>query len=79
MALVRTLTIVVLMLLAIAILAMGLDVPIPHLPWRGHGAVEIPVGIVLIFAGLAVARFWTLPKDEEKLMQDWQRRRKPPR
>ena len=76
MAVVRTLTIVLLMLLAITILAMGLDVPIPHLPGRGYGAFEIPVGIVLIFASLAVARFWTLPQDEEKLVGEWQRRRK---
>ena len=29
----------------------------------------------LVFAGLAVARFWAIPQDEGKLMQDWRRRK----
>jgi hypothetical protein len=75
MAIVRTLTIALLMIFAIYFLAMGLDIPVPHMPWRGMAARDIPIGILLVFAGLAVARFWTVPVDEEKLLDDFKRSR----
>lgn len=76
MAVVRSLVIALLMLFALFFLAMGLDVPVPRLPWRGLAARDIPIGILLVFASLAVARFWTIPPNEEKLIEDWQRRKR---
>ncbi len=77
MPVIRGLVIALLMILAALFLAMGLGVPVPHLGWRSLPARDIPIGIVLVFAALAVARFWTTPEDEGKLLEDWQRRRKP--
>lgn len=76
MSAVRLLVIAVLMIFAIFFLALGLDVPIPHLPRRSLAARDIPIGILLVFVGLAVARFWTIPRDEGKLVEEWHRRRK---
>ena len=76
MSAVRLLVIAVLMIFAIFFLASGLDVPIPHLPWRGLAARDIPIGILFVLAGLAVVRFWTIPQDEGKLVEEWHRRRK---
>jgi hypothetical protein len=76
MSVLRGLVIALLMIFAIFFLAMGLGVPIPHLPWRGLAARDVPIGILLVFAGLAVARFWSIPQDESKLVEDWHRRRK---
>jgi hypothetical protein len=58
-------------------LAMGLDIPVPHLPWRGLAARDIPVGILLVFAGIGAARFWTVPPDEDRLLEEWKHTRKP--
>lgn len=77
MSILRSLTIAVLMILAIFFLAEGLDIPVPHLPWRGFPARDISIGVLLVFAGLAVARFWIIPPDESRLIDDWNRRRKP--
>lgn len=79
MRLAKSSLIALLLALAVLFLAMGLEVPIPHLPWRGVSARDIPIGILLVFAGMAVARFWTIAQNEDKLMDDWQRRRKRPR
>ena len=75
MSAVRTLIIALLMLFAVFFLATGLDIPIPHLPWRGLAVRDIPIGIVLLFAGIAVARFWTIPQDEERLLEEWKKTR----
>jgi hypothetical protein len=75
MPVVRALVIALLMILAALFLAMGLGVSIPNLSWRSVPARDIPIGILLVFAGLAVARFWTVPQNEEKLMAEWQRRK----
>lgn len=77
MPIARLLVIALLLIFAVLFLAMGLDVPIPHFPWRGLAARDIPIGILLVFAALAVARFWTIPQDDDKLIEEWQRRRKP--
>jgi hypothetical protein len=75
MSILRTLVIAVLMIFAVFFLAMGLDIPVPHLPWRGLAARDIPIGILLVFAAIAVARFWTIPLNEEKLLEDWKKRK----
>ena len=75
MSVLKTFVIVLLMIFAILFLAIGLDVSVPHLPWRGLAARDIPIGILLVFAGLAVARFWNIPQDEGKLVEEWHRRR----
>lgn len=77
MAVLRSLVIAVLMILAIFFLAEGLGVAVPHLHWRGFPARDITVGILLVFVGIAVARFWVIPKNEDRVMEDWQRRRRP--
>ena len=77
MRVVRGLVIALLMILAAFFLGVGPGVRVPLLPWRWVAARDIPIGILLIFAGLAVARFWTIPQNEGKLLDDWQRRRKP--
>ena len=77
MSLLRTLIIAVLMIFAVFFLAMGMDIPVPHLPWRGMAARDIPVGILLVLAGIAVARFWTVPANEDKLVEEWKHSRKP--
>ena len=76
MSVVRSLVIALLLICAIFFLAMGLAVPIPHLHWRGLPVRDIPIGILLVLAGLAVARFWTVPQEESKLVDEWHRRRK---
>jgi hypothetical protein len=76
MSALKSAAIALLIISAILFLAMGLDVPVPFLPWRGLPARDIPIGVLLVFAGLAVARFWTIPRDEAKLLEDWQRSRK---
>lgn len=72
----RSLVIAVLMILAIVFLAEGLNIPVPHLPWRGYPARDISLGVLLVFAGIAVARFWVIPQNEARLLDEWQRRRK---
>jgi hypothetical protein len=74
---IRGLVIALLMILAAFFLGVGPGVRIPLLPWRWVAARDIPIGIVLVLAGLAVARFWMIPEDESKLLDEWQRRRKP--
>jgi hypothetical protein len=76
MSVVRSLVIALLMLCAVFFLLKGLNVPIPHLPWHGLAARDVPIGILLVFAGLAVARFWSIPQDESELVEEWHRRRK---
>ena len=76
MSVLRSLVIALLMILAIFFLAEGLDIPVPFLHWRGYPARDISVGILLVLAGIAVARFWIIPTDESRLIEDWQRRRK---
>jgi uncharacterized membrane protein len=76
MSILRSLLIAVLMILAIFFLAEGLGIPVPHLQWRGYPARDISIGILLVFAGIAVARFWTIPQDESRLIDDWKRHRK---
>ena len=76
MSVVRSLVIVVLMIFAVVFLMVGLAVPVPHLPWRGLAARDIPIGIFLVFAGLAAGRFWVIPKDEGRLVEEWYRSRK---
>ena len=76
MSVIRSLVIALLMIFAVVFLMEGLNVPIPHLPWRGLAGRDIPIGILLVFAGLAVARFWTIPQDEGKFVEEWHRRRK---
>ncbi len=77
MRVMRGLVIAVLMILAAFFLGVGAGARVPLLPWRWVAARDIPIGIVLVLAGLAVARFWAIPLDEAKLLDDWQRRRKP--
>jgi hypothetical protein len=76
MSILRSLVIAVLMILAIFFLAEGLNIPVPHMPWRGFPARDISIGVLLVFAGIAVARFWTIPQDELRVMDDWNRRRR---
>ena len=78
MSVVRSVVIALLMIFAILFLAIGLDVPVPQFSWRGVAAPDIPIGILLVFGGIAVARFWTIPQDEGKLVEEWHRRRKHP-
>ena len=75
MSAVRTLVIAILMILAAFFLAVGLDIPVPHLPWRGLAARDLPIGILLLFAGIAVARFWTVPQNEDRLLDEWKHRK----
>ena len=79
MSFVRILIIALLMICGAFFLAMGLDVPIPHLAWQASPGRDVAIGLVLVFAGIAVARFWTIPLDENKVMDDWKRSRKNPR
>jgi hypothetical protein len=75
MSVARSLVIAVLMIFAAFFLAMGLDIPIPDLPWRGLAVRDIPIGVLLVFAGMAVARFWTVPEDESRLVDEWKHRK----
>jgi hypothetical protein len=75
MSLVRILVIGLLIVAGAFFLAMGLDVPIPHLGYHGLPARDIPIGIILVFAGIAVSRFWTLPQDESQLVEEWKHRK----
>ena len=75
MSLLRAGVVTLLMLFATLFLAIGLDIPVPHLPWRPMASRDIPLGILLVFAGIAVARYWTVPEDEEKLLDDWKNRK----
>ncbi len=77
MRVVRVLIIALLMIMAAFFLGLGPGARVPLLHWRWVAARDIPIGIVLVLAGLAVARFWTIPLEEDKLLDDWQRRRKP--
>jgi hypothetical protein len=79
MPFVRTLVIAVLMICGAFFLAMGIGVPIPHLAWQSAPERDIAIGIVLIFAGIGVARFWEVPKDESQLIEEWKKSRKTPR
>jgi hypothetical protein len=56
---VRSLVIALLMIFAVVFLMVGLNAPIPHLPWRGLAGRDIPTGILLVFAGLAGV-YWEL-------------------
>ncbi|HEY2860916.1 MAG TPA: hypothetical protein VGJ21_21075 [Terracidiphilus sp.] len=75
MSVIRSFTIAILIIFAAFFLAMGVDIPVPHLPWRGMAARDIPVGILLVLAAMAVARFWTVPEDEDKLLDEWKHRK----
>jgi hypothetical protein len=56
-------------------LAFGLDVPIPRLGYQGLPARDIPIGVVLVFAGIAVSRFWIVPQNENQLVEEWKNRK----
>ena len=75
MSVVRALVIAVIMIFAALFLAMGLDIPIPDLPWHGVAARDIPIGILLVFAGIAVARFWTVPQNEDQIVDESKHRK----
>lgn len=75
MSILKSVVVAVLLMFAIFFLAMGMDVPVPHLPWRGMAARDIPMGILLVLASIVVARFWTVPEDEQKLIDDFHRSR----
>jgi len=75
MSLIRVLVIGMLMLCGAIFLAMGLEVAIPHLAWHPVPARDLPIGLILVFAGIAVARFWTLPTNEDHLLEDWKHRK----
>ncbi len=78
MSLLKALVIAVLMIFAVFFLAMGLGIPVPHMP-QGVPARDIPIGILLVLAGIVVSRFWSIPQNEEKLIEDFRRSRKHPR
>ena len=76
MPFIRTLVIALLIACGAFFLAMGLEVPIPYIAWHAVPARDIPIGLALIFAGIAVARFWVPPQDESQLVEEWKRSRK---
>jgi hypothetical protein len=76
MPFIRTLVIVLLIAAGALFLAVGLEVPIPYIAWHGVPARDIPIGIILVFAGIAVARYWVPPQDESQLVEEWRRSRK---
>ena len=76
MPFIRTLVIALLIACGAFFLALGLGVPIPYISWNVVPARDIPVGLVLVFAGIAVTRFWTPPEDESQLVEEWKRSRK---
>jgi membrane protease YdiL (CAAX protease family) len=76
MPFIRTLVIALLVVCGAFFLAMGLEVPIPSISWHAVPARDIPIGLVLVFAGIAVFRFWTPPEDESQLVEEWKRNRK---
>jgi hypothetical protein len=78
MPFIRTLVIALLIVCGAFFLAEGLEVPIPYLSWHAVPARDIPIGLVLVFAGIAVARFWVAPQDESQLVEEWKRSRKHP-
>lgn len=76
MTLLRLLVIGLLVVCGAFFLAMGLEVPLPNVGWHAAPGRDIAIGIVLVFAGIAIARFWTVPEDESKLVEDWKKSRK---
>ena len=76
MPFIRTLVIALLIACGAFFLAVGLQVPIPYISWHGVAARDIPIGIVLIFAGIAATRFWVAPQDESQMVEEWKRSRK---
>jgi hypothetical protein len=76
MPFIRTLVIALLIAAGAFFLAMGLQVPIPYVSWHPVPTRDIPLGLVLIFAGIALTRFWTPPQDESELVAEWKRSRK---
>jgi hypothetical protein len=76
MPFIRTLVIAVLIACGGFFLAMGLNVPVPYVSWHAVAARDIPIGLVLVFAGIAVARYWVAPQDESQLVEEWKRSRK---
>ena len=76
MTLLRLLVIGLLVVCGAFFLAMGLEVPLPNVGWPAAPGRDIAIGIVLVFAGIAIARFWTVPEDESKLVEDWKKSRK---
>ena len=76
MPFIRTLVIALLMICGAFFLAVGLEVPVPYVSWHAVPARDIPIGIILVFGGIAVARYWTVPQDESQLVEEWKRTRK---
>jgi hypothetical protein len=76
MPFIRTLVIALLIAAGAFFLAMGLRVPIPYISWHAVPARDISIGLVLVFGGIAAARFWTPPQDESQLVEEWKRSRK---
>ena len=76
MTFIRTLMIALLIAGGAFFLAMGLDVPLPSIAWHAVPARDISIGLVLIFGGIALARFWTPPQDESQIVEEWKRSRK---
>jgi hypothetical protein len=76
MPFIRTLVIALLIACGAFFLAMGLEVPIPYVSWRGVPARDIPIGLLLVVAGIAVTRYWTPPQDESQLVEEWKHSRK---
>ena len=76
MSLLRLLVIGALVACGAFFLAMGLQVPLPNVGWHPAPGRDITIGIVLVLAAIATARFWTVPEDESKLVEDWKNSRK---
>jgi amino acid transporter len=76
MPFIRTLLIALLIACGAFLLAVGLEVPIPYISWHAVPARDIPIGILLVLAGIAVTRYWIPPQDESQLVEEWKRSRK---
>jgi len=76
MSILRSVFIAILMILGTFFLAEGAGIPIPQILWHASPARDISVGVLFVFAGIAVARFWTVPPDESRLIDDWRQRRR---
>jgi len=50
---------------SVAIL-VGFGVPIPAVTYKGFKARDLPVGVVLIVAAIALARFWKIEETTEE-------------
>lgn len=75
MTFVRVLLIGLLFIAGAVFLAFGLGVPLPRLGYQGVPLRDIPIGMVLVFSGIAVSRFWVIPPDENQLIEEWKHRK----